>query len=327
MIKHNKCLPHPTILQIEITNRCPFNCSQCYKGNSGNKDIPFALFQRIIDEAKRIGVRLIVLNGGEPLLYPNIFEAILLLNKLKIEHNIFTSGYKLSQNDLDNHFQSQYTNLFISVNGSNESINKLSRDGWKDTTSALEVVRNSNIHYSISWVARTDNVYDLPELIKLAKYYKAGFISIIGNKMINNHRMESRLTAKEYRYLSEYCLNYNVTRVSGDPILKIEQCFPELNIIMNSEKASCFAGKYGCAVNVDGKFMPCIHLNIKEEFDSIMQYWNNSAILQVLRTNEQPKQCIDCNYSKRCKICYAMHKCDEHGKLIEFDNCVIAKKL
>ena len=30
-IINNNCLPFPKILQLEITDRCPFNCPQCYR--------------------------------------------------------------------------------------------------------------------------------------------------------------------------------------------------------------------------------------------------------------------------------------------------------
>ena len=55
----------PPILQIEITQKCPLSCPQCYK-NLDEKEMPFDFLKDSIINASRNGTKHIVLNGGEP---------------------------------------------------------------------------------------------------------------------------------------------------------------------------------------------------------------------------------------------------------------------
>jgi hypothetical protein len=65
----------PRALQIEPTNHCNLNCLRCSRPRSsrahGYMDLGF--FRGIIDEAPRLGVKLVRLYGlGEPTLHPQI---------------------------------------------------------------------------------------------------------------------------------------------------------------------------------------------------------------------------------------------------------------
>lgn len=61
-------------MQLEITRECPFNCPQCYKIEIENRNMDFSVLQKYIKEGLSKGVKLFVLNGGEPLLYPEFVK-------------------------------------------------------------------------------------------------------------------------------------------------------------------------------------------------------------------------------------------------------------
>lgn len=69
----------PTHLFIESTSACNFQCQMCPRthGNTLIGNMDFALFKKIIDEAKQYGPRNFCLHlFGEPLLAPQIIEMI-----------------------------------------------------------------------------------------------------------------------------------------------------------------------------------------------------------------------------------------------------------
>ena len=59
-----------TSLDIMLTRQCNFACGYCYAEAGAVKEkLPFALIERVVRECPDVGVRMMVVTGGEPLLY------------------------------------------------------------------------------------------------------------------------------------------------------------------------------------------------------------------------------------------------------------------
>lgn len=68
---------HPEVAQIEITNRCNFNCAMCQRFplRVPIKDMDFKIYKKIINRLD--GVNEVILTGwGEPLLHPELAKMI-----------------------------------------------------------------------------------------------------------------------------------------------------------------------------------------------------------------------------------------------------------
>ncbi len=197
MLKNANHYPFPKMIQLEITNHCPFACPQCYKKLLSDQDMNLSQIIAYIDECADKGTSLFVLNGGEPFLHKDFIKIAEYLTNKKVYFNCFTSGYAFNTGVFE-YVNSGYFKLYISLNGSNEKINSLSRDGFEYAVNAIKVLSNSNTPFFINWVARHDNVYDFPRMIELAKEYNAKGISIIGNKLVNNKFIDSPLEKDDY---------------------------------------------------------------------------------------------------------------------------------
>lgn len=85
-------LESPSDIICNVTLRCHTSCFYCYadrKGN-GNKSMPIELLEKIIDEAKRIGVYRFQLMGGEVLLYKDWERALRKLAKCGYQPHMST---------------------------------------------------------------------------------------------------------------------------------------------------------------------------------------------------------------------------------------------
>ena len=89
--KNGYCL-EPKILQMEVTNKCPLNCPQCYKERH-KRDIALNIASEIIREAKKSGIKVIMLNGGETILHKNFFEIVKQIEDLGMQWNWNNSEY------------------------------------------------------------------------------------------------------------------------------------------------------------------------------------------------------------------------------------------
>ncbi len=64
----------PSVLFVAITGRCNYRCRHCYTQRYAKEDMPLPLARRILAEARDLGVALVVVSGGEPLLHRDFFQ-------------------------------------------------------------------------------------------------------------------------------------------------------------------------------------------------------------------------------------------------------------
>lgn len=65
----------PALLVISPTMRCNLQCTGCYAGRYTKKDeIDTATFNRIIEEAKELGIYFMVISGGEPFIRKDLLD-------------------------------------------------------------------------------------------------------------------------------------------------------------------------------------------------------------------------------------------------------------
>ena len=73
----NTAALRPNLVDIKITDRCPFGCSYCYQGSTPKA--PHASLESIVDIAQSLAsqqVFEVALGGGEPTLHPNFNQII-----------------------------------------------------------------------------------------------------------------------------------------------------------------------------------------------------------------------------------------------------------
>ncbi|ADH85828.1 radical SAM/SPASM domain-containing protein [Desulfurivibrio alkaliphilus] len=82
-------------LELELSLACNIRCIYCYAGSGLPlaDELSLAEIKQVIDQAAELGARkIIVLGGGEPLLYPEIFTVIDYIRGKGLQADIFTNG-------------------------------------------------------------------------------------------------------------------------------------------------------------------------------------------------------------------------------------------
>jgi pyrroloquinoline quinone biosynthesis protein E len=307
-LKQNHYYHFPKTLQIEITRRCLFNCSQCYKKKLENIDMDFDYVLGLMDTIEQKNVSLFVLNGGEPLLYPWIAPLLKRINKMEASVNIFSSGCGLTEKIVDLIKISKNINFYISLNGSTKEINGLSREGYEAAMEAIALLTSRNAPFGINWVARHDNTADFVNMVSLCRDSQAAYLSVIGNKLTGRNQVESPLTKEDVEKIAA------VIDSNKEPGLRIliESCFSMLSTFVNAPVsgfgAHCSAGLSNCNINCDLSFQPCTHLKVVEKFNSIEDYWYTSSVLKTLRDNPaySLEPCRQCRHRRICSLCRAV---------------------
>lgn len=325
---------HPDTMNIELTTNCPLHCPQCYCSLTGGKNIDLQTAIYWLKEGATLGVRDVELSGGETLCYPHIYEVIHAAADLGVRPNIAISGAGFNQDVYNRLVKSGTAGIFVSLNGSTEEINALTRDGYQLAIAALELLqKNRHPDTVINWVMHSNNADDFPNVVMLAERYEVKSLVILGVKPDSKMCLPTIPSRVQMEAISKFVRTYQ-----GKTKLYIESCFSPLLALTCDTKLfgnlnvgrhnGCGAGRSTFSVSVDGLLSPCRHLEYYENYASLDEYWENSKVLKRLRDidSEPPSEpCGSCRFMKYCRPCAAINSKLENKLYRGNKYCTIAE--
>jgi len=122
-----KLIPTPKYVTIDLTNSCNLNCVGCWthspllKDKEASKEwksqmISFDTLKKLIDDLYDLGTeRIRLTGGGEPFLYPKIFDVIKLIKEKGIACNITTNFTLLNKEKIKKLFELNVDELVVSL--------------------------------------------------------------------------------------------------------------------------------------------------------------------------------------------------------------------
>lgn len=263
----------PLFCHIEVTTRCNVGCAQCYmKASDKGIDMSLDLYKDIIDQLSSMGVTIVLLTGGEPLLHSRIVDMVEYASSYNIHTHISTSGINLSWQDCLALKKAGITKLWVSLNGSNKEIHSLSRGHFAESILAVDKCIEYSLPCGINWVARSDNVADFKNLLQFCQTKRVNEITVLQNKK-QDGIMVSELTCEEL-----ICLANTIQSAKGISI-NIDPCFTQLKRLLGykSFPFDCSAGRTFFDILSDGKVTRCRHI-AEEAFSNtecnLQQFWD-----------------------------------------------------
>jgi len=143
---------------ISPTMRCNLNCKGCYANQySKGDDLSFKVIDRIVKEAKEMGVALVTILGGEPFIRPDLFELFKKHNDIYFQ--VYTNGTLINENLCKK--LKKVGNVFpqISIEGfEKETDERRGKGVYKGVMKAMDLLKNHKIPYGYSVCATSKNV-------------------------------------------------------------------------------------------------------------------------------------------------------------------------
>jgi radical SAM protein with 4Fe4S-binding SPASM domain len=267
-------LSAPTSIDIFITSKCNLNCVHCFANADKQRgELSFDELKSVFDQLERMRVFELRINGGEPLLHPNIREILSDLGKRKFRKVLLTNGTLLND-DIADLLEKSEVIPTISLDGSNADEHDAFRGAhgsFDQTIKALILLQKREIEYGINCCVHTKNLNKCREITDLAIRYRASRIAFLDLKKVG--RMKANLswvpTREEYEQAMLELLATKVKRmkridVALDTFL---HCRPLKETIREAEErryVSCPAGRMRMSINSDGAVYPC-NLVISDE--------------------------------------------------------------
>jgi len=261
----------PDQITISITEECPNRCIHCALPDTDNKaSLSPEEVTNVIDQATRMGTTMIIFDGGEPMVHPDLVEMVRHVDPDKAVATVFTSGTGLTPEKAASLKDAGLFAVNVSLDSPHigEHDRMRGRSGVFDD--ALAAIRNSldaGILVNIYVVLSPMNVGDLKEFYMLAVemgVHELSFYEIVPTGRWINHENDvlSRDDHKTFDSFVRWAREDGRVRVFAIPHVM--------------ESTGCFAGRRWLHVTPQGDVLPCACIpipygNIKEE--SLKTIW------------------------------------------------------
>ena len=148
----------PTLLVVSPTQRCPLKCYGCYAAeHSQEQDLTFEAFDRLVTQAKEMGIYFFVLTGGEPYIYEHMFD--IFEKHSDVYFQTYTSSVTFTSGD---HVErlAKLGNVLpcISLEGFEEETDRRRGNGhFKKILRAMEKLRDAGVPFGFSATVTREN--------------------------------------------------------------------------------------------------------------------------------------------------------------------------
>ena len=147
----------PDTLLISPTMRCDLNCYGCYSAYyPRDKDLPLEVIDRVITEAKEMGIYLILLTGGEPFLRKDLFSLFEKHNDVCFQ--IYTNARQIDQGVVDKLAALGNAIPSISLEGFEEQTDKRRGKGhFQHAVQVMDMLRKAGLLFAVSTTQTREN--------------------------------------------------------------------------------------------------------------------------------------------------------------------------
>ena len=151
----------PYTILIDPTSRCNLSCKGCWAGAyDKHNSLSFNEVDRIVSEAKELGIYFIVMSGGEPTIWPHLSE--LCRKHSDVAFMIYTNGTLIDENMAGWMRETGNISPTISIEGSPETTDRRRGEGVYDRImKAMDNLRENGVAFGFSVTATTENCEEI----------------------------------------------------------------------------------------------------------------------------------------------------------------------
>lgn len=291
---------------VEITNQCNLNCRTCYNRSGLNKmrrEISCEQLKHIICTFRPLGMERLLISGGEPTLHSE-FDAILDLPAQfpDLAFGVVTNGTHYHQKLIDTVNTTPHMSLQISLDGSCEDINRLTRGAghFEKAVAFAKQIRKAEPKPLLKMVISQQNAEDVEAFCDLALSLgflpEFAFISKSGN---GSDLWEQKGVTTQQKMQTLKTLEAQIRK-------------HQVDIFLPTCTNRCpFSGELhdlSLCVKTDGSIQPCQSLYDKEySVGNVFSFDADTFTRNMSKIGDLAKQRTDTDYN--CKSCMIAAYC------------------
>jgi radical SAM protein with 4Fe4S-binding SPASM domain len=298
---------------LSITNKCNLKCLFCYANAAKSKNdfIKLAFVKKLFPKLRKLGVQILAITGGEPLLHKDFFKIVKLAKKNFKIIFLATNGYFITERIAKKISKSGISNVQISIEGNKIIHNSIRRNprSFERARQAVILLKKYLVDVTLTPTLIKRNLKDIQYVYNLSKEIGCD-MSI--KRQISTGRADwnNEISPEEYR--KAYLFGITKNKISKHPKV-LMHCDP-LRVIFKkglkkNKLSGCIAGFGLIYVRYDGEIFPCSKLPISVgnlNTATINQILNKNQILQELKNRDNLKgRCGKCHNKLICGGCRA----------------------
>jgi len=305
--------------KIEVTYRCHLSCVHCSSDARLSNSLEMTRDDclRILADAAKMGAQDVAFSGGEPFLWPHLFDVVEVAVKLGMKVTIYTSGNVEDFKQRASHLHTLGASRFIfGIFGATvESHDRVTRKAgsFVRTRISMREALSVGLITEIHFVPMSNNYRELGNVTQLARKLRASRISVLrlvpqGRATLVRHRVLNRIQNLELRrhihaLRNEYGNNFVRT---GSPY----------NFLFLNDKPGCWAAIDRLIITPDLRLCPCDAFKRISASDlvktekwsclsdaSLPECWMKSPYLEAVRkylTTDFEAPCDSCRFLEKC---------------------------
>lgn len=321
-------LGRPSEVIWNITNRCNLLCEHCYMAADGHAK-PEQLSDEetlaLVRQMGEVGVPLLFLSGGEPMVRGNFWEILESARGLGMHVTVSTNA-TLIDREVARRLKTLGVDwIATSVYGPEEFHDEMVGvpGTWRKVIDAISILRQEEVGVALKTAVSRDTYSSIPHIIQMAKELDCGLIYLCD--LITSGRSEGeesdRVSAQDWRDLAErivddvldpeVTLEYDIGALPS-MIPYLAERFGERGVDVSrglerlKTVSACPVGKGHMNINSEGDIMPC---QFAQDWTvgSIREMTLPHAVEKLFELDAQDVGgwCSDaeCEYSRICRGC------------------------
>ena len=296
-----------------------FNQVQCGSANAADElDTEKAL--KVIDEIAELNPNLIlILTGGEPLLREDLFDLSRYAAGKGMMVLLGTNACLIDDEMAKNLKDNGFSGIGISLDSVHPEIHdsiRGAKGSWEKAVEGMKACKRQGLEIQIQSTVFKKNYDEIPELVAFANDIGARVFNLFFLVCTGRGQDITDITSEQYENALKQIYKLN-SQYEGKMLVSAK-CAPHYRRIayeINPESAlvkyysgGCPAGTNYCRITPEGNVTPCPYMDtscgslLEKSFADI---WNNSDILNELRTADLKGRCGECEFESMCKGCRA----------------------
>jgi len=151
----------PFMIILSPTFRCNLRCKGCYTiGYGYTPELEYGVIKRLLKECMEMGIYFVTVLGGEPLIYPHLFQMI--EEHPEIFFQVYTNGTLLSQEVAERFTELGNVLVVISIEGYEEETDRWRGKGvYQKIMQAMENLNKAGMIFGTSATVTRQNIYEV----------------------------------------------------------------------------------------------------------------------------------------------------------------------
>jgi SynChlorMet cassette radical SAM/SPASM protein ScmF len=301
--KNERRLPPLRSIYFYLTEGCNLACRHCWIAPKFDAEgtyptLPIDLFETAIREAKPLGLQIVKLTGGEPLMHPDFINLLEIIRQEGLGLTIETNGVLCTSEKAAEIAKSKNRSVSVSFDGANADTHEWVRGvvgSFKNASQGVKNLVDAGIRPQIIMTIMRKNLDQVEAVVRMAENLGAGsvkfnFVQPVarGGCMDEDETLNIEEIIRMGQYIEE-----DLARMTKLPlILGYPQAFRSLKSIAKDKGGGrcgilniigvISSGHYAlCGI---GNHIPELIFGVVGK-DDLQEIWRTSSVINELRNN------------------------------------------